>query len=48
MEISIITPPGHSGAFTIGSREQARSLDDLPDSHLRLLDEPVTASMSCL
>jgi PPOX class probable F420-dependent enzyme len=48
MEISIITPPGHSGAFTVGSRERGRSLDDLPDSHLNLLDQPVTASMSCL
>jgi Pyridoxamine 5'-phosphate oxidase len=48
LEINIITPPGHSGAFTIGSREHGHSLDDLPDSHLKLLDEPVTASLSCL
>ena len=48
MEISTITPPGQSGSFTIGRREQGRSLEDLPDGHLKLLDEPVTASMSCV
>jgi len=48
MEISIVTPPGQSGSFAIGSREQGRSLEDLPDGHLKLLDEPVTASMSCV
>ncbi|MDT5291579.1 MAG: hypothetical protein QOF88_6468 [Mycobacterium sp.] len=48
MEISIVTPPGQSGAFTIGSREQRRSLEDLPERHLKLLDEPITAGMSCV
>src|SRR5258705_11544691 len=48
MEISILTPPGQSGAFTIGSREQGLSLEDLPERHLKLLDEPVTAGMSCV
>jgi PPOX class probable F420-dependent enzyme len=48
MEISIVTPPGQSGAFTIGRREQRRSLEDLPERHLKLLDEPITAGMSCV
>jgi PPOX class probable F420-dependent enzyme len=48
MEISILTPPGQSGAFTIGRREQRRSLEDLPWRHLKLLDDPVTAGMSCV
>ena len=48
MEISIVTPPGQSGSFTIGSRERGRSLEDLPERHLKLLDEPVTAGMSCV
>ena len=48
MEISIVTPPGQSGSFTIGSREQGLSLEDLPERHLKLLDEPVTAGMSCV
>jgi PPOX class probable F420-dependent enzyme len=48
MEISIVTPPGQSGSFTIGSREQRRSLEDLPERHLKLLDDPVTAGMSCV
>src|ERR1700687_2160974 len=48
MEISTITPPGQRGLFTIGSREVGRSLEDLPDGHLKLLDEPVTAIMSCV
>jgi hypothetical protein len=33
MEISIVTPPGQRGSFTIGSREQGHSLEDL---YLRL------------
>ena len=48
MEISIVTPPGQSGSFTIGSRERGRSLEDLPERHLKLLDEPVTAGMACV
>jgi PPOX class probable F420-dependent enzyme len=48
MEISIVTPPGQSGSFTIGSREQGLSLEDLPERLLKLLDEPVTAAMSCV
>jgi hypothetical protein len=48
MEISIVTPPGQRGSFTIGSREQGLSLEDLPERHLKLLDEPVTAGMSCV
>jgi PPOX class probable F420-dependent enzyme len=48
MEISIVTPPGQSGSFTIGSREQGLSLEDLPERHLKLLDESVTAGMSCV
>jgi hypothetical protein len=46
MEISIVTPPGQSGSFTIGSRERGRSPEDLPERHLKLLDEPVTAGMA--
>jgi PPOX class probable F420-dependent enzyme len=48
MEISIVTPAGQSGSFTIGSREQGLSLEDLPERHLKLLDEPVTAGMACV
>jgi hypothetical protein len=48
MEISIVTPPGHSGAFTVGSREQGRWFEGLPQGRLKLLDEYVTASVSCV
>jgi hypothetical protein len=48
MEISYVTPPGQRGSFIIGSREQGLSLEDLPERHLKLLDEPVTAGMSCV
>jgi PPOX class probable F420-dependent enzyme len=48
MEIGIVTPPGQRGGFGVGARETGRTLEDLPDSHLALLDEPVTASMACL
>jgi PPOX class probable F420-dependent enzyme len=48
MEIGRLTPAGQSGSFTVGARETERSLDDLPETHLTLLDEPVTASLSCL
>ena len=48
MEISIVTPPGHSGAFTVGSREQGRWFEGLPQGRLKLLDESVTASVSCV
>jgi PPOX class probable F420-dependent enzyme len=48
MEISFVKPAGQSGSFTIGSREAGRSLEDLPDGHLELLDRPITASMSCV
>jgi PPOX class probable F420-dependent enzyme len=48
MEIGTVTPPGQSGSFTVGTRQTGRTLGDLPPGHLVLLDEPVTASMSCL
>ena len=48
METSITTPPGQTGSFTIGTRETVQSLKDLPPSHLRLLDDPVIASLACV
>jgi PPOX class probable F420-dependent enzyme len=48
MEIGTVTPPGQNGSFTVGTRQTGRTLEDLPPDHLALLDEPVTASMSCL
>jgi PPOX class probable F420-dependent enzyme len=48
MEIGHLTPAGQSGSFSIGTRETERTLNDLPEAHLKLLDDVVTASMSCL
>jgi hypothetical protein len=48
MEIGHLTPAGQSGSFSIGTRETERTLNDLPEAHLKLLDDAVTASMSCL
>ena len=48
MEIGHLTPAGQNGSFSIGTRETQRSLNDLPEPHAKLLDEAVTASMSCL
>ena len=48
MEIATLKPPGQSGSFSVGTRQAEQSLDDLPAAHLKLLDEAVTASMSCL
>jgi PPOX class probable F420-dependent enzyme len=48
MEIATLKPPGQSGSFAVGTRQTEQSLDDLPAAHLKLLDEAVTASMSCL
>jgi len=48
MEIATLKPPGQSGSFSVGARHTEQSLADLPAAHLKLLDEAVTASMSCL
>ena len=48
MEIATLKPPGQSGSFSVGTRQTEQSLADLPAAHLKLLDEAVTASMSCL
>jgi PPOX class probable F420-dependent enzyme len=48
MEIATTIPAGQSGSFSVGTRETQRSLSDLPQAHAKLLDEAVTASMSCL
>ena len=48
MEIATLKPPGQSGSFSVGTRQTEQSLGDLAATHLKLLDEAVTASMSCL
>jgi PPOX class probable F420-dependent enzyme len=48
MEIATLKPPGQRGSFSVGMRQTEQSLGDLPAAHLKLLDDAVTASMSCL
>jgi PPOX class probable F420-dependent enzyme len=48
MEIATLKPPGQSGSFSVGTRQTGQSLTDVPPAHLKLLDDAVTASMSCL
>jgi PPOX class probable F420-dependent enzyme len=44
-EIADVIPPVNVRAFTIGERTTGDSLRDLPEVHLALLDEPVTAAV---
>ena len=38
----------HEGQFTVGSREEKESLEDLDPVYRQLLDEPVTAVIAVL
>jgi PPOX class probable F420-dependent enzyme len=47
VKISTTIPAGNRGAFSIGAREHAATLNDLPAGARALLDNPVTATMAC-
>ena len=48
VEIADVIPPGREGAFQVGDRTPAADLRSLPDVHMKLFEDPVTASLATL